>query len=287
MRRLLNFLAQQSRSLHLGLGIALSAAMGLLHYLTGPYLVFSIFYLLPVCLVSFFVGRGSGVLVSVVSGVASLVAELATEPGFLHPLIPYWNAAARLGVFVAFTIVLSELRDVLHREKELARTDALTGAANPRLFAETLNNEIRRSRRSHSPLTLAYLDIDNFKAVNDESGHAAGDALLRQAVEAIRQSLRATDVVARLGGDEFVILLPDTGQRQAETALQKLRRSLVQAGATGRWPVTFSIGVVTWAGGTERAEELVKIADELMYAAKKAGKDRIAFGVPREPGSAP
>ncbi len=275
MRPLFRLLGRQSKGLHVSVGLALVVLMGVLDYLTGPYLVFSIFYLLPVCLAAFFVGRRGGVLVSLAGAIASLLADLASAAFVVHPLVPYWNAVARLGVFLAFTYVLAELRSVLDREKELARTDALTGAANARCFIEVLNSEIKRSRRSHAPLTLAYLDIDDFKAVNDRSGHAAGDALLRQVAETIRRRLRATDVVARLGGDEFAILLPNTGQRQAETALEKVRQGLAEVGAGNGWQITFSIGAVTWAGADQTADELVRIADDLMYAAKRGGKGRM------------
>ena len=275
MGPLLRYLSQQSAVFHLTTGMALVVFLGILDWATGPYLVTSTFYLFPVCLVAWFVGVRAGIVVSAAAAMASLLADVLTEDFPAHPLVPYWNATARLAVFLAFIYALWRLRGALDREKDLARMDPLTGVANTRCFLEVVQTEIQRARRARYPLTLAYMDIDDFKAVNDALGHAAGDALLRQVAETIRQSLRGTDVAARLGGDEFAVLLLDAQEAQAEAVLERIRQGLAETRGGTREPVTFSIGSVTWAGAEQSAEEFVKAADNLMHAAKRAGKNRI------------
>lgn len=161
------------------------------------------------------------------------------------------------------------------REKELARIDPLTGVANRRAFYEFAAVEKSRGDRYGRPLTVAYLDVDNLKVVNEKLGPPIGDAVLLAVAITIHSNLRDTDVVARLGGDEFAILLPETGAEAAETVVQKLRTLLLEAMKKNDWPVTFSIGVVTYNKPPESPEEMVRKADDLMYVVKASGKDAI------------
>jgi diguanylate cyclase (GGDEF)-like protein len=136
---------------------------------------------------------------------------------------------------------------------------------------------------------MAFIDLDDFKAVNDRLGHHGGDEMLRSVAGAVRACTRISDLSARIGGDEFVILLPETGPDQARVALDRLRHVLAQALATTDQAVTASIGAVAFESPPESVEEMVRVADERMYAAKAAGKDRIQLdvvGAP-EPVSAP
>ncbi len=279
MGRFIGYLHGRSRLFHIGLGLALVAALGVVDYVTGPFLSMAFFYLLPVCLAAWFAGRGAGILMASAGALASLLADVTATSWHSHPLVSSWNATVELGLFVAFACVLSELRRAMDHAKELSRTDALTGAANARSFLEVVDQEVQRGRRYQHPVTLAYLDVDNFKAVNDHFGHATGDTLLRLVTDTIRCHLRAPDVVARLGGDEFAILLPETGREEAEPVLERIRQNLVEVSAQHRWPITFSLGALTWKGTGQAAEELVQAADHLMYTGKRAGKNRITFQV--------
>jgi diguanylate cyclase (GGDEF)-like protein len=114
----------------------------------------------------------------------------------------------------------TELRSAMEREKEAARTDSLTGAMNSRAFGELATAELHRARRYERPFTIAYVDIDDFKAVNDRFGHSSGDTLLRLVAETMKHNSRAVDVIARVGGDEFVILFPETGPGPAHVVTQ-------------------------------------------------------------------
>jgi len=161
----------------------------------------------------------------------------------------------------------------------LDRTDPLTGVANPRAFLECLDAELYRARRYKRPLSLACIDLDNFKKVNEQLGHSAGDELLRFIAQHIVRNVRASDVVGRLGGDELAILLPETGSAGAKAAAEKVRRHLHNAMADSPMAVTLSVGAVTFESPPASAGEAVNVADRLMYEVKGSGKNDVAHQV--------
>jgi len=163
----------------------------------------------------------------------------------------------------------------LEHERSQARSDFLTGALNSRAFEQIAAAEIQRSGRYSHPLTLAYIDIDNFKAVNDEFGHSTGDGLLKTIARTISENLRTTDYVARLGGDEFAVLMPETGAEAALMVMARIQALLEEQMREKRWPVTTSIGMVTCLKPPPSTDRLIQMADEQMYACKREGKDCI------------
>jgi diguanylate cyclase (GGDEF)-like protein len=172
-----------------------------------------------------------------------------------------------------------QLRKALEKEKELARLDTLTGLANRRAFYEALEKERARTHRYGRPLTVAYLDVDDFKRINDSQGHAVGDMVLVTMAQTLRENLRVNDVVARLGGDEFAILLPETDVAAAEVVVRKIQDLLGKEMAAYGWPITFSIGVANFLDPPESLEMMIRTADELMYMAKAAGKNHLSLAV--------
>jgi diguanylate cyclase (GGDEF)-like protein/PAS domain S-box-containing protein len=156
--------------------------------------------------------------------------------------------------------------DLLARLESTARTDALTGLPNRRVWDEDLERELARARRHGGELCLAMLDLDRFKAFNDRYGHQAGDQLLAAAATAWRPALRATDTIARYGGEEFAVLLPHSDEEGALVVIERLLE-VVPLGQTA------SAGVASW-DGTETATELLARADAALYAAKNAGRAR-------------
>ncbi|HZH29972.1 MAG TPA: GGDEF domain-containing protein [Pyrinomonadaceae bacterium] len=275
----LAFLTARSKSFILSCSFTLIVVLGVLDYFTGFELSFAVFYLFPVALVAWFASKRTAVVTSIASAVAWQAANQLAGEHFSNTLIPLWNAATRLGFFLIVALLLAKLRESLAHQSELARTDFLTGAANPRAFYELAQMEINRARRYGHTFTIAYFDADNFKTVNDRLGHHVGSQLLVRVVEVMKQSLRATDVVARIGGDEFAILLPETGAEQAQVAVQKLREKLSAQMRDSGWSVTFSVGLLTCADPPHTVDEMIKIADGLMYEVKGAGKNAIRHEV--------
>ncbi len=160
-----------------------------------------------------------------------------------------------------------EREELLLKAEAIARTDELTGLPNRRSWDEELRREIARARRSGEPLSLVLLDIDNFKRFNDEHGHQAGDALLRDAAIAWRMHVRVTDFLARYGGEEFALLLPACPPPKALAIIERLRSALPGA-------ETCSAGVAYW-DSDEDADEFFARADRALYEAKRAGRDRV------------
>ncbi|HMJ59195.1 MAG TPA: GGDEF domain-containing protein, partial [Gemmatimonadales bacterium] len=156
----------------------------------------------------------------------------------------------------------------------LATNDPLTNLFNGRAFSARLSQELERNRRYPRPLALLYLDLDDFKVINDSHGHQTGDAVLRLVAEAMRSSVRQADVVGRLGGDEFAVLMPETDAALADAAAKRLAASLKTV-FKGTPTVTASIGVVSCSATDANTDELLRKADQAMYDAKKAGKDRV------------
>jgi diguanylate cyclase (GGDEF)-like protein len=258
-------------------GIALVGGIGILDFLTGFELAFSLVYLIPVSLVAWLASQRLGIMVALVSAIVWLTADVAAGNFYSHPFIFAWNTIIRLSFFVITALLLSTLKKALEYEKESARTDYLTGAANSRLFCDLLQMEVDRFRRYGRSFTLVNIDLDNFKAVNDRFGHQVGDQVLSTVVSSARNNLRKSDVVARLGGDEFALLLPETNQESAGIALAKIKSGLLEAMQQRSWLVTFSIGVLTCSAVPETIDELMRMTDELMYEVKCSGKDAIKY----------
>jgi diguanylate cyclase (GGDEF)-like protein len=256
------------------------ALVGWADYLAGAGLSFTPFYLVPVALVTWAMGRGVGVAVALAATfIWSLVfVSVGTGPAW-DTLTPYWNIAVQLGIFVAASLILSGLREGLEHEKELARTDPITGAPNSRAFFEQVEQELERSMRYGHPFTVAYLDADNFKGINDTFGHTVGDNLLRVVAGVVGGNIRSTDMVARIAGDEFTLLMPETGRKEAEMVTARVSKALASAMESNGWPVTFSIGVVTYDTPPTSVNALVKVADDVMYSVKREGKNAVRHAV--------
>jgi diguanylate cyclase (GGDEF)-like protein len=171
-----------------------------------------------------------------------------------------------VGLLAAEAAIAIERADLLTQLEELADTDDLTGLPNRRGWNRELKIAMSTSGRRKSPLCVALIDVDFFKEVNDAGGHQAGDRLLKSAAAAWRSTLRPADILARPGGDEFSLLLPDCDIDRAQMVLERLRAA-TPGGST------CSIGVAEWDG--ESAHRLVERADEALYGAKEAGRDRV------------
>src|SRR5579872_1631525 len=174
---------------------------------------------------------------------------------------------------LAALAILRAQRDAdLHR---LALTDALTGLGNRRALWDALEREIARARRNRHPVSVALVEIDAFKHINDRFGHLQGDVALRKMADVLRTRTRATDLSARFGGDEFVLLLPDVTKRTAVQVAERIRSHVSEIVLRGDARLTVSIGVATMPEDGETAEAVVEGADRAAYEAKHAGGDRV------------
>ncbi|MGZ8982480.1 MAG: GGDEF domain-containing protein [Methylotenera sp.] len=234
-------------------------------------------YFGPVILATWYAGRKAGSAIALIATITIMEIDLSTRFYHLHPAFAYWNGFLKFLTFSLVIFLVSKHKYHLDFEKSLARTDALTGISNRLTFTEQLNTLFNLAQRGKEPFTLAYIDVDNFKYINDNYGHDEGDNILRLLATAIVTTLRRTDIVARLGGDEFAVLLPNTDSTGAQRLIEKAMVSIREDFHSKPSPVTISIGAVTFKTLPESAGEALKIADQLMYEVKNRGKNSVKF----------
>ena len=273
----LNYLEGRPRYITLMVALVLVGILGLLDLWTGAELSFSIFYLVPIGLIAWRAGGRWAMVTSCIATLGWIWADFSDGWVYAHSVV--WNAFIRFIYFALVGYLVASVKSSLEREHRLSRTDTLTGAMNKFAFQEFTEAELERVRRYPHPLSIAYIDLDNFKMVNDTQGHAEGDRVLKTVVEALQTVMRKTDAVARLGGDEFAVVMIETNPNEVKQAFSKAQTSLLAAMRRERWPVTFSIGIVTFLAPPASLDDMLNIADELMYTAKNNGKNRAAYRV--------
>jgi diguanylate cyclase (GGDEF)-like protein len=263
----------------IGLGLVFITVIGLIDTVTGYEISFAPLYLLPITLITWVAGTPYGFAAAGLSAVVWLMAEIVAGRQYSHPAIHVWNTFMRLVTYVTMVWLLGRVQREMALEKALARSDPITGAANQRYFQELFKTEAIRAHRYGHSFVVGYIDLDNFKWVNDTLGHSIGDLVLRTVVEVLQHQLRQTDVVARLGGDEFALLLPETGENAAREVFTRLHQSLQNKMHAERWQVTFSIGVLVCESMTDRQSlgDVIRQVDRLMYSVKTNGKNGIRY----------
>ncbi|MCC7507892.1 MAG: diguanylate cyclase [Planctomycetes bacterium] len=277
--------------------VAITGLFAWIDLVTGTQVRSAMFYVVPIVMVAWTLERRWVVLIALLASLSWTAIEFYTVD-FDHPFIGLWNEAAALAIFLMVGLALSTVRreqrqlqdanakisDLLEAEHRDARTDALTALPNRRDFIESLGLEIARSRRDGKPLCLLYLDLDNFKKINDKHGHTEGDAVLKRVAAALRKQLRASDMPGRIGGDEFAALLWQAEQPGAKLVGERVLQAVRQIGAD--YPACklgVSVGVAWFERPPADPEEALDGADEAMYEAKKE-KDRVVVvNVEREP----
>lgn len=279
--------------IHAILGLVMIALLSWGDNAAGKYVSLDYFYIIPVILAAWRGNRDVSLFLVFAGGIGWFICEWpfsvpnAVSPAGervsaevaaqLHPepLFRVWEATMLTGFLAVVCLLTCRLRETFERERSEARTDSLTGLANRRTFCERLDHEIERMRRTQRPFTLAVIDLDNFKYVNDHFGHLEGDEVLRTIARHMLDQLRVTDLPGRTGGDEFALLLTETDATGARTCLMELMTELMRAMSERNWPVGCSIGAVTFRVPVQSVNEALHLADEQMYAAKRAGKGRL------------
>jgi diguanylate cyclase (GGDEF)-like protein len=262
------------RALRLVACAALVAGVYALNAKTSSDLRLGILYVIPVLLATWHDGVGWGIAFATCGALLRFSAGLDQMPDTTALEIRVLNEVAYLVVVGVAIAGLSQLRRTQRKLELLATHDPLTNVLNARAFSNELAQELGRHRRYGRPLALIYLDLDDFKKVNDAHGHATGDAVLRLVADAMRSAVRQADVVGRLGGDELGVLMPETDGAVAHAAASRLAAG-IRTVFRGTPSVTASVGVVAVSGTEAGTDELLRKADQAMYEAKRTGKDRV------------
>jgi len=258
-------------------------------YITSYELRLSPLYMLVIMAVAWFCGSWWGNLFAFLSAFAQTEIGLLTGYNFSEPAYFYLSNGNKLFAYLLITLLVSALRKMYSRATDAARIDYLTALLNRMGFNERVSIELARHRRTGNVFSVAYIDCDHFKTINDHRGHSEGDKVLRTIGQILKCHSRETDIAARLGGDEFAMAFPQTGEFEALQVIVKLRRQLDAAMAQNNWPITFSIGVGVFPVVPENVDRVVAFADKLMYRVKVLGKNKVIHHVydPDEPSTIP
>jgi diguanylate cyclase (GGDEF)-like protein len=265
---------------HFLMAVVFVLATGLLDNEFGEDVHLFVLHLVPIGFITWHYGRSAGAMISGFSALVWLLsAESLTHTE--HRIALYWNLLTEVLMFFGLNLTLAKLRDALDEARKASETDALTGVANRRALVRHATQELKRAQRYKTPLTVVFLDLDNFKEVNDTHGHPTGDACLTLVAQTLQLTVRRVDCIARLGGDEFAVLLPDTTKEAASLVIKKLQRAINDGMARYQWPVTCSIGAITHTRPDPKltVDDLLREADMAMYKAKVAGKNRVQISV--------
>jgi len=275
-----------------------SFTTALFTYLTGPFNAAGWIAFIGGTIVGFLLFRPGVIALGVVVWVAAIATIAALAESHVLPYAPLLRAnggphvsawwLVRHGVITlglcalvlplcGYIITMWKLREA--ELEQLSKTDPLTGVSNRRHLMELVEHELRQARRYRRSLSLVMVDLDHFKRVNDDHGHQVGDQVLVAAVDAIRRSVRDSDVIGRYGGEEFLLLLPNTDEDGAREVAERCRRLIAEA-RVGTIAVTASLGVATYPGTAgDNLDDLLHVADEALYRAKESGRDRVALAV--------
>ena len=274
---LLTALEKISRKALIALTLFTTFSLGVVDYFRGFELSISFFYLIPVTMTAWAISRNAGLAYSVLCATVWLISNLLSGQIFSNLFVGVWNTLILFGFYAIVAILLTELRQSLEEEQLLANIDPLTGAMNRRSFNDIAEKKMIVSEVNRRPYTVAYIDLDHFKTINDEYGHATGDLVLKTVVDIIRKQIRNGDLLARLGGDEFAILLTDMDEDNAKRIVPRLQLALLKQMKTNEWEITFSIGVLTFLTMPASADSMVSLANALMYEVKTDGRNAIKY----------
>ncbi|HEX9093639.1 MAG TPA: GGDEF domain-containing protein [Coriobacteriia bacterium] len=276
MRSLLELIAVHRRAT-LALSIIGVLVIGYANYLSRATLEIDLWALLlaPTSAVAWaYPRRSSLVFASYAAVVATLSCDIADG---LVLVTTAGEFVVNMGTFLFGALLVNLLATAVRRQTHLASFDALTDTANATRFRESVDLELARGKRYDHPTTVAFVDLDDFKTLNDAQGHLAGDQALQCLAAAMCQQVRVTDSVGRLGGDEFGVLLPQTGEVGARVVLDRVLARVRELAKERLWPISVSIGATTVAGGRRdvTCDEVIGRADKAMYRVKARNKDAV------------
>ena len=255
--------------------VLLVPAIAFFDYITGPQLGSSLLYVIPIVLVARLGSKVSAWTTLILAAIGWMVVDVLTTPTYTGVFVPLWNTLTRVAFFIFALVAVRNTEQQLRSARIMALSDPLTGLPNRQFLLIMLGAARARLERYGTPITLAYMDIDDFKLVNDRHGHVTGDRLLQAVADVLAEAVRDTDTVARIGGDEFLVLLPDADRETAGSILARVRNALREIALTPDVAVSYSIGACTFYVPQESLEAMVRKADEQMYRVKRSGKDAV------------
>ncbi len=255
-------------------------------YRTGPELNMSFFHLVPLFLIVWNAGFLPGLAYSFFCAIVMLFVTI-------HPLLTLptavqaFNVLANLVFYLAFIAVLAQLKKYLEKVTFMAEVDGLTNLLNPRTFLQRAEREIRGAAKAWEPVTVLFIDVDDFKRLNDTFGHGAGDEVLKSIGKTLNAHFRKRDLRARMGGDEFAVLLPGFPVEAAKAEIPRFHENLNRSLAGTKGAPTCSIGAVSFLKTPASAQAALAEADSLMYQVKLSGKNSWIWKATPSQGSGP
>ena len=270
-----SYFQSQNHGLWLSLGLVLLLLIAAADYATGFKLRLSVLYLVPILIITWAAGWQIGIMLSFVACTARAYTDVFAGRYIDSPKMLYWDWGAVFSGYILLVIGISVLRHRLEGAHFQSRKDTLTGLVNKGGFYQVVGAEMELCRRYERTLSIAYIDLDNFKKVNDKYGHHVGDKLLRTVSKTMQRKLRGSDIPGRLGGDEFAVILPETSPQACRMVIEMLQQRLLQEMNANNWPVTFSIGIATFTKMPSSIEGMIRQADHLMYVVKNSSKGAI------------
>ncbi len=262
-----------SKIIYFLLGLLLSISITIIRYITGPAFQIEQFYLIPIIIVTWYVNKEVGIIIAAISVSLWIVFDHLTMQTLASGIAPGLNEIFRLIIFMFIIFLIERSKYYIMRLTELSGTDLLTKVYNRRGFIKLADLELERSRRYNHSFSLLYIDLDNFKKVNDTFGHHTGDELLVRASEIFDNQTRSIDIVGRMGGDEFCILLPETNKDESKIVYDKLNYAIMKLMNDNKWPVSMSVGIVDFTEKPATVNIMIAEADALMYEVKNSGKN--------------
>lgn len=266
---------KQSTALAFAGCAALSLGIGAADLFTGTEIRVYPLYFLPISVAAWRLGPRSSAAIIILSLITWFSSNYAAGLRYSSGSIWAINSMAHAISFSVVGILIGRLHRSVLAEQKLARIDALTHLPNSRAFFELAEREISRMSRSQAPITVAYMDLDKFKEVNDRFGHRTGDDVLREVGELLESRIREPDIAARLAGDEFAFVLPDASPEDALQVLERLRTDIQASMQKSGWPISASIGAVCFLTPPTSVDEALGAADALLYRVKETGRNRV------------
>lgn len=275
------FIDKVQKPLFLIISFIYILCIALFDFLTTLEYSFSLFYLIPIMFLAWYRNTLKAILATIFSITVWFLSEYLSKNIEFSNLAFLWNLFTRLAFYLLVIFLIHRIRIMHNKVKLISNYDFLTGFHNLRHFLVKLDLEIKRSERNGRPFSIAYLDMDNFKMVNDNYGHKSGNELLKYVTNKIIHHIRDIDTPGRIGGDEFAIIFPETDEKNAEIAINNIIK-VINDGSFDLKGTSFSIGIISFHSTSISAEEMVSLCDNLMYSAKKTGKNKIVTSTYKE-----